>query len=1135
MALAMDVQSSNPQRMENMRDQFRAQPLQGDSSSMNASIPEPAARRLFQQITQHAAFMVPKLPRKKPSNSPLFIEEAAQEAAEAFASMKGLLQNKGKVDSFNEGNSDGVPLPVAVPDMVTADPGSPSHDSAGYSYFETAPPSMVGSDPPRIQAFAKLEFDDGEFYMNTYAVELGRDLRSARLAYGRDNDDSQISEIRRRRRSDSGGDASQASARARREDARHIASSVISESGGIIGIPESPKKSRGRKQKSTASSSLQLSRKEFYPIPHTDYQSLAMASLEGGLNPFDANHPLPLPERCPLVPIHPPAVAEGVPAGHRSISRKHVRIAFNFEKRQFEIEILGRNGAFVNEQWFPKGDVRPLKSGYSIQIGGVGVKFTLPDHATGAGVTIDADPTSGGKMSFEFEDGMGDRHIMPDSDDFSSFDEAGESEDQDQDIEEDEDEAEDDEDGDNGDDEAELNESGIEVEEVQMEEDSVEEEPEEVKQPIRSKRVTKVMTKAKAKSKTKAKVTAKAKAKLSKKQELVAELKSVASPPILPRKGPGRPPKNGIMSKREQALLARQARDAAKAAALHASGPQTEKGNNTDAKHANVGDAAAQIPAQPPAKRKYTKRKSKDAQSGEPNGVRESTEQTDSIAAEQGFAKPPKEKKPPKPPRSPSPVLDRSKFSAEELAKPQQSYVVLIHEALSNSATGAMSLPQIYRAIERRYPFYKFCVTTTGWQSSVRHNLSQHAAFRKIERDGKGWMWGLVPEVSIEKEKKRRASPPPTPSQHYYQQGRMMSNPYPYHGMPVPSGQMPPYVPTPNGQFAPYMHPSYAMLPGYRHPVHPHPSVVQNGLPLPYVVARPDPSATYQSPYQSNPPAVAPSQPSPPMLSNANTAHYVPTQQQSPPPAFANSYTGNYAPSQPLAPAPAPLRPMNNPSHTTSHRSSPECNHTKNESNKGPSLESFDGSGRIDKLSPATLLIISEFRHGIISAMEDKQHGEALVSSAIARTLNPSLPSAISGEDDSVEKSIVQKLSHLLNNVSKKPSATQAGIPAIEVPSRYPHPSSNSSPHKAEQQTHSPQAHQTGDGGCPSLGGFSIPLPATTTLGLEAKPVDQSEITTAGSTVYSERLASKRKLDEEGPDGEAGPEPVAKKVDSKDR
>ncbi|RPB17188.1 winged helix DNA-binding domain-containing protein, partial [Morchella conica CCBAS932] len=75
--------------------------------------------------------------------------------------------------------------------------------------------------------------------------------------------------------------------------------------------------------------------------------------------------------------------------------------------------------------------------------------------------------------------------------------------------------------------------------------------------------------------------------------------------------------------------------------------------------------------------------------------------------------------------------------------KPSASYVILIHEAISNSGQQALTLPQIYKAIERKYPYFKLRVTTTGWQSSVRHNLGAHKAFTKVTRSGKGWLWGI--------------------------------------------------------------------------------------------------------------------------------------------------------------------------------------------------------------------------------------------------------------------------------------------------------------------------------------------------------------------------------------------------------
>jgi len=94
--------------------------------------------------------------------------------------------------------------------------------------------------------------------------------------------------------------------------------------------------------------------------------------------------------------------------------------------------------------------------------------------------------------------------------------------------------------------------------------------------------------------------------------------------------------------------------------------------------------------------------------------------------------------------RSPSPRSDDSDLTPEQLAEPQIFYV-LIHEAFKNPETGQPSLQKIYRAIEHKYPYYNFGMQTKGWQSSIRHNLGMQLAFRNNERDGRRWMWGLVP------------------------------------------------------------------------------------------------------------------------------------------------------------------------------------------------------------------------------------------------------------------------------------------------------------------------------------------------------------------------------------------------------
>lgn len=690
--------------------------------------------------------------------------------------------------------------------------------------------SVVETEQHQIQAFAKLEFDDGEFYMNTYAVEIGRDVYAARQAADVQARQDTVSKFRKR--SISAGD-SITSSKAKHRNGQTMASSVASESGGIIAVDqyesEPTRKPRSRKSKSSSSSSQQLSRKSSMLLSNgkTDYNALAMASLMGhdlGANDFGPNSLMPAPELVPLVPVHPPALLEGVPSGGKSISRKHIRIAYNFEENLFEVKILGRNGGFVDDEWYAQGDVQTLMNGSIIQIGGVGIRFVLPDVApgeTGAELGLGSEALSGEQMSFD----MGESNEDESDEDIDENEEHGRP-------------------------------RNLKNEEEDEEEEE-EEEPEVVKMRAKGKK------------------------------------KSEPEPPsVTKRKGPGRPPKNGIISKREQALLARQARENAKAVADRNSGllPDRVKVKaGKDTKAVKKEESALQ----PNGKRKYTKRK----RAGGTDDQRESTEQTDSVPPEQSIAavlppKPAKEKKPPKPPRSPSPVFDEATLTPEQLTKPPQNYIVLIHEALSNSETGAMALPQIYRALQRKYPYFKLRATTLGWQSSVRHNLTQNVAFRKIEREGKGWMWGLVPGISIEREKKRRATPPPVSQQPYYPPGPPpMQYPYSYPSMPPPNGRMPPN--------------SYGMSPGMPAAHTPHVVPPRKPLNIPQSMVNAQIESTYQSPYQSTPPPQQSSTPAPQPQENfsANGAngHY-PTPTSQPPAQASNDSRRTFGP----APSPSP-------------------------------------------------------------------------------------------------------------------------------------------------------------------------------------------------------------------------------------
>ncbi|OAL02318.1 hypothetical protein IQ06DRAFT_247562 [Phaeosphaeriaceae sp. SRC1lsM3a] len=248
------------------------------------------------------------------------------------------------------------------------------------------------------------------------------------------------------------------------------------------------------------------------------------------------------------------------------------------------------------------------------------------------------------------------------------------------------------------------------------------------------------------------------------------------------RKGPGRPPKDGIMSKRQRSQLIKQAKEIERAKA--------------------AGIDPADIPM-PSVKPKITKRKDSNAADGEDGDVRESTEPGDGLGGDR------KSLKPSKPPRTPSPEPRIEDYTEEQLQRPTANYVVLIHEAISSSSTGQMNLQQIYNYIERKYPWYKFKTTTSGWQSSVRHNLGQHDAFVKGDKEGKGFNWKINQEVSIEKERRKRQLSPTannTPRPPYYPGPPNGYPQYPQPGYPYHPGMAPHSMP----QAAPRLPPSLA-------------------------------------------------------------------------------------------------------------------------------------------------------------------------------------------------------------------------------------------------------------------------------------------------------------------------------------
>ncbi|KAJ5861555.1 Winged helix-turn-helix transcription repressor DNA-binding [Penicillium soppii] len=585
-------------------------------------------------------------------------------------------------------------------EMLTADFFSQNTDLSAFGYPDGTA-SIAGSEP-KIQAFAKLEFDDGHFYVNTYSFILGRDVRAARAAHHREFQYRQAVRSSRAK-SSSGGNTAHTPNRMKREESAAMMGSVVSDRGGIMGFdPDVPSHLPGNMAPSRRSSKssfddtvIPLHANPAQLQSTTDYNALAMQSLQDGngeAKPVDALALLPSPDSCPTIPIHPPTTVDGSAAGHRGISRRHVRISYNFDRNLFEMEVMGRNGAFIGADWLSPGQVRPLHSGDYIQIGGVRIRFLLPDVPIGE--------TGADRMEEKVAE------------------EAEQEEDKDA-------------------------RASVEVDDDMDESERLGSDSGESREP--SSKASKLILKTKD----------------SKSSQTMDSIEDNDSQPAR-RRGPGRPPKDGIMSKRERAELAREQKLAAKREANGGVTPpplkMPPKAGKTVAKESVVPESPTNKPSE---KRKYTKRKKTD---GTPmDSPLPSTEggQMSAEPRQEEYVKPPPVKKR-KPSRSPSPNYPpESAYTPEDLAKPPYNYAVLIFDALTEAGT-PMTLKQIYRALKLKYPYFRFKCETEGWTSSVRHNLNGNGhLFMHAERDGKGWSWQLIPGASVEKEKKRRPSPPP--------------------------------------------------------------------------------------------------------------------------------------------------------------------------------------------------------------------------------------------------------------------------------------------------------------------------------------------------------------------------------------
>ncbi|KAK4038026.1 hypothetical protein C8A01DRAFT_17844 [Parachaetomium inaequale] len=692
-------------------------------------------------------------------------------------------------------------------------------------------PGAAHAAPPAdapLESFARIEFADSVFQMTTYAVIIGRDQRALDQAR---RDERRLDDYQRRVREHEQRGLPAPSPPT--QDRGKFSKSYVSEEGGMLG-PESdgddnPRPAKRRKTSGGAGSASGDSHQveppagelagleDKNPTLNRQYVSHTPGAAAVNLSALR-----PSPHYVPFIGIHSPG--PNIASRTKAISREHLKIEFNQKDGVFEAIPLHKNGFFCEDVHY-KDEKVVLRSGDRLQIKDVDFVFIVngvPHGKTGAEDGLEEDGVSsrryseGGKeMSFDFESSHDQERRSTSPEEVPAM---AAKEDSD----------------------SELSEPGEDMPEAEPEEapeqevmETIEKDPE---------------------------VPPAIKPEMSS-LDLLASLE-----PIIPKKrGPGRPPKNGIMSKREERLRKKAAMELAKKNMPQPppGEPPVKRKVGRPRKHPLPENAEDR-----PEKRKYKPRKSKNGEEGEGSDIEKTI----------------KERRREKP-KTPPLELNRNDYTEEQLQKPPKNYGMLIDEVLTAAPDG-LTLKQIYKRIQIKYPFYYFTVDTKGWESSVRHNLIGNDAFKKNEETH---LWSRVPGIDIDAGKKRtKATSPehatsmhtfgqhystsatPTPQMFHTETGLQQG----YRSASVP--QRTGYAPGP-GQVALGQHPQPQLgaqagsaaaqqAPRQAYPV---PGQVQGAAPAagygnPAAAHQPPGNAqatAYSSPYASRPPAAAPGQP----------------------------------------------------------------------------------------------------------------------------------------------------------------------------------------------------------------------------------------------------------------------------------
>lgn len=850
--------------------------------------------------------------------------------------------------------------PPAMSPPPTVTPSQVTLPSLAHSGL-VAPNSLRQAAADKgLESFASIEFADSVFQMTTYAVIIGRDQRALQQAR---RDEKRADQHKRRVEENASKGLPPLSPI--QNDRSKFSKSYVSEEGGMLG-PESDSEDNTRpaKRRKTSTAGSSQNDNDDNIISNRQY-----VSHTPGAAAVDLTSLRPSPYHVPFIGIHSPG--PNTASKTKAISREHLKIAYNQQDGVFEAIPLHKNGFFCDDVHY-KSDKVVLRCGHRLQIKDIGFRFIINGverGRTGAEEFIEEEAAKqrqahGGKeMSFDFEQSHGAGQIQDTSDELSD----------------------------------------LEVSPPELSDLGEDFDGEEAGAPD-----------GEEKGKGKARV------QVDKAEPEPALEPEPAVPQVPKKRGPGRPPKNGIMSKREQRLLKKQQQEMAKKTVPQPPPPEllVKRKVGRPRKHPLPENAADR-----PEKRKYKPRKPKNEDGAEGSDA-------------ERRAREKKEKK--ARPKSPPLELKMEDYSAEQLLKPNKNYGVLIDEALTAAGPDGLTLKQIYKRISQRYPWFYFHTETKGWESSVRHNLIGNEAFKKDETTN---LWSRVPGVELDAGKKRKA---PSPDRVLPAQGYA---PYPYplnavqhvhaaghpggfvggqaapagfqvHGLAGQPGAVTrPVQPhgssvCPAGQAQANRAPGLPHAPGYGPP--PAPAQAQLGAPQP---------GAYSSPYASRPPPV--------VHGPVKTEDGVPAALPPPPPAVPPSAMAPSAAAQP-SPATALASPWANAGAGPAQAAHPAPGPAGR-----PSVTPPAGAPPRPVIDPRLLSAIVNLKNGLVDNLTKARNpkAEAIVMSALNRCIGLKKET----ENDKMEsiciKGIRQVIDGFLKNTSPAPGGStpsDAPLPVLE-------------------------------------------------------------------------------------------------------